>query len=80
MAQFDLLAALEGIISSVPKAVELYHELAPLLSPRADIPQEKIDVINELVPVAHAAVDATQGAISQIIEAHAATAPAPATA
>lgn len=67
----NVLSILEGIISSVPEAVQLYHKIAPLISTRADIPQEHIDEIEALVPVAHDTVQTAHTALSTLLDAHA---------
>lgn len=68
---FNIVAALEGIISSVPEALALYHKLVPLISERADIHPDQIAEVTALVPAAHAAVETAHEAISTLINTHA---------
>lgn len=77
----NIFAILEGLISSVPEAIALYHKVVPLISPRADVTDAQIAEVAVLAPEAHAAVDIAHQAIAQLINAHGATpvpAPAPA--
>jgi hypothetical protein len=68
---FNIFAILEGLISSVPEAVTLYHKIVPLLSPNADIHPDQIAAINALVPDATAAVTLAHEAIATLISTHA---------
>jgi hypothetical protein len=67
---FDLIALIEGLISSVPEAISLWHRVAPLISPNADIHPDQIAEVNALVPEAHAAVEIAHAAIAALIGAH----------
>jgi hypothetical protein len=67
----DILAILEGIISSVPEAIQLYHKVAPLISQRADISDADIASVNALVPEAHTAVALAHSAIATLTQVHA---------
>lgn len=69
----NILGILEGIISSVPEAIQLYHKVAPMITTRADITDGEIAAVNELVPTAHAIVQSAHEAIDKIIDAHATT-------
>lgn len=66
----SIIAVLEGLISSVPEAVQLYHRIAPLIGPRADISQEEIDHITAIAPDVHAVVTSAHRAIVSLIDAH----------
>lgn len=66
----DIFAILEGLISSVPEAIALYHKVVPLLSARADISQTQIDEVTALAPVVHATVETAHEAIAALIGAH----------
>lgn len=68
MTIFEIL---EGIISSVPEAVALYHKVVPLISQRADISPDQIAEVTALVPAAHAAVETAHQAIATLIDTHA---------
>lgn len=52
----DLIALITALISSVPKAVELWELIAPHVDAKLDIPAEKQAVVDALVPEATAAV------------------------
>lgn len=74
----NIFAILEGLISSVPEAIALYHKVVPLLSPNADISEAQMAEVTALAPEVHAAVDMAHAAISDLIDAHTASAvPAP---
>lgn len=79
MPALALFEILEGIISSVPQAIELYNKLVPLIAPKADIHPDAIAEVNALVPKAHAAVETAHTALETLISAHTsnATPPAP---
>lgn len=72
---FDIFKLLEGIISSAPEAVELWNKISGLIEPKSNVPQNQVDVINELAPIAHAAVDTLHQAIGTIINSHGGVAP-----
>lgn len=63
----NVFAILEGIISTVPEAVALYHKLVPLVSVRADIPDTTREEITKLADVAHSIVAERRQAIGTII-------------
>lgn len=67
----NILAILEGIISSVPEAIQLYHKIAPLISQRADITEDEVSAVNALVPEAHTAVALAHSAIATLTQVHA---------
>jgi hypothetical protein len=67
----NIFAILEGLISSVPEAIALYHKVVPLLSPNADISDAQIAEVTALAPEVHAAVDIAHAAIAQLIDSHA---------
>lgn len=68
----NILAILEGIISSVPAAIDLWNKVAPLIDEHVNIPQEKIDAIKSLVPEAHLVVKSAHDAVATLITTHAA--------
>jgi hypothetical protein len=72
----NIFAILEGLISSVPEAIALYHKVVPLIAPGADVTPEQMAAVAALAPEAHAAVDAAHQAIGALISAHGATPPA----
>lgn len=67
----DILRILAGLISSVPEAVELWHKIAPLISPNADIHPDQQAAINALVEPAHQAVEIAHNALNTLIGTHA---------
>lgn len=67
---FNIFALLEGIISSVPEAIALYHKLVPMISQNADIHPDQIAEVNALVPTALATVQTAHEAIGALIGAH----------
>lgn len=70
---FDFAALIEGLISSEPLAVGLWQKIAPLIAPKAGIPQPVLDELSAAAPVVHAAVDTLHQAIGQIVNSHAGT-------
>ena len=67
----DVAKIIDGLISSVPEAITLWHRIMPMIAPSADVSQADIDAVDALVPEAHAAVEFAHGAISSLISAHA---------
>lgn len=66
----DIIGILEGLISSVPEAIQLFHRIAPLISQRADISDAQIAEVNAAVPVVHEVVSDAHKAIQLLIDAH----------
>lgn len=66
----DIIGILEGLISSVPEAIQLFHKIAPLISQRADISDEQIASVNAAVPIAHEVVSGAHKALQLLIDAH----------
>jgi hypothetical protein len=66
----NIVAILEGIISSVPEAIALWKRIEPLvgLTPGAD--DTVIAAITADVPIVHEAVTLAHTAIADLIAAH----------
>lgn len=65
-----ILDILEGLISSVPEALALYHKVAGLIAPKADVTDEQIAEVAALAPVVHAAVATTNQAVQALVATH----------
>jgi hypothetical protein len=66
----DIVKLLEGLLSSVPEAVQLFNKIAPQIAPNAAIEPAVLDEIEMLAPVAIAAVQTSQAAIATLVNAH----------
>lgn len=66
----DIVGLIESIISSVPEATQLWQKIAPLVSTSAEIPEDVENDINELAPVAQAAVGQAASAITALVQVH----------
>lgn len=73
----DIFAILEGLISSVPEAISLYHKVVPLISVNADISDAQIAEVNALAPAVHDAVQVAHDAIATLVNVHTTTTTAP---
>lgn len=73
----NIFEILEGLISSVPEAITLYHKIVPLISPNADVSDAQIAEINEIAPQVHAAVQVAHDAIAALIDTHTTTTVSP---
>lgn len=65
-----IISILEGLISSVPEAINLFNKLAPLIMAHPDIPIHVANEIEALVGSAHDAVAKAHTAIGDIISTH----------
>jgi hypothetical protein len=75
----DIIAIIEGLISSVPEAVSLWNKVVPLVAPAAGVSDAQVAAVAALAPEAHAAVAVAGQAINALIAAHSATPAAPVT-
>ena len=66
----DIFAILEGLISSAPEAIALYQRIVPLLSKNAAASDDEVTAVNDLAPVAIAAVQTLHAAIAQVVTSH----------
>lgn len=66
----DIIALLEGIISSVPEAIGLFHKIAPLIDVRADVTPEQVAVVSAIAPEVHALVEDAHKALTLLFDAH----------
>jgi hypothetical protein len=66
----DIIAILEGIISSVPEAIELYHKIAPMINVRADIHPDQIAEVKHLATSVSSIVSTAHDAIATLIDTH----------
>lgn len=66
----NLIALLESLISSIPAATELYQKIVPHISQNAEIPEQAMQEINVLTPLAQGAVAAAHNAVSTLVTAH----------
>lgn len=73
---FSLVQLIEGLISSVPEAIGLWNKIAPLVEPKAEVDEAVVSEINQLAPLAHAAVASSAAAIGSLISVHSAPAAA----
>lgn len=66
----NIIALIEGIISSVPEAIKLWQLIAPHITSNADIPQDVIDKVNAMAPIAHEVVDDAHRGIQLLLDTH----------
>jgi hypothetical protein len=69
---FDIIAALQGIISSVPEAIALFEQLKTVIAPADNVPETTLNELAAAVPLAHAAVTEVHDALAVIVAAHSA--------
>lgn len=64
----NVVAILEGIISTVPAAIKLFNAIAPLLKENDDVDEATKSHINRLADEAHSVVSQRRDAIKTLVD------------